>query len=325
MKRALITGLTGQDGSYLAELLLEEDYEVYGLVRRTSQQGMGRVTHLLDQLRIIPGDLTDSGSLERAIKLALPHEVYNLAAQTFVSHSFEAPLHTADVTGLGALRLFEAVRMHAPTARVYQASSSEQYGNQTGMLDELTRFAPVSPYGCAKTFAHYATHVYRQSYKMYIACGIAFNHESPRRGPEFVTRKITQAVAKIKRGQQDVLQLGNTSARRDWHHARDFVRGAWLSLQQELPDDYVFATGQTWSVQEFVELAFNVAGLDWQTYVKRTPSLYRPTDIQVLQGTSAKAQHVLGWQPLTSFSSLVYEMVEADRAALVGDPSRTQG
>ncbi len=312
-RRAFLTGITGQDGSYLAEWLLEQDYEVYGLVRRTSSNSLWRLEGCIDRLHLIPGDLADYGSLARAVKLSDPNEVYHFAAQTFVSHSFEAPIHTAETTGLGAVQLFEAVRLHAPQAKLYHASSSEQFGNAAlSPQDESTAFHPVSPYGCAKVFAHLMAQVYRQSYHQFIACGIAFNHESPRRGEEFVTRKITKAVAEIKAGTRQELRLGNTTACRDWSHAKDTVRGAWLMLQQETPSDYVLASGEVHSVQELVELAFNYASLDYQAYVKRDPALYRPSEIHSLVGFYAKAFRELHWRPMIRFTDLVKEMVDAD-------------
>jgi len=312
MKRAFITGITGQDGSYLAELLLSKDYEIYGLIRRTSTTGTWRLASILDRLRLIPGDMTDSGSLERALKLADPQEVYNLASQSSVSHSFEVPLHTSDVTGLGALRLFEAVRQFCPEAHVYQASSSEQFGQPVeSPQDEETPFNPVSPYACAKVFAHHCAKIYRSAYKLYITCGIAFNHESPLRGSEFVSQKICQAVARIKRKAQFVLRLGSLEAKRDWNHARDIVKGVWLSLQQPQPDDYVFASGTSHSVEEFVDRAFQIAGLNPSEFVVSEPGLFRPLDIPESCGNATKAKRQLGWSPSYTFDQLVEEMVDA--------------
>ena len=317
-RRVLISGINGQDGSYLTDFLLDKDYEIYGLLRRSSHTATDRLRHCLDRIRLIPGDVTDQSSLMRAVKLADPHEVYNFAAMSYVAHSFEAPISTMEITGGGTVKLLEAVRHHAPHARFYQASSSEQFGNaEMSLQTEETPFRPISPYGCAKTYAHNMCSTYRVAYNMFICCGIAYNHESPRRGEEFVTRKITKAIAQIKAGKQDVLKLGDTAARRDWSHAKDIVRGAWLSLQRDVPDDYVFASGQSHSVQEFVELAFNYAGLDHHQYVKIDPILFRPTEVHLLQGLSFKATQLLGWKPTVTFSQLIQEMVEADLSATV--------
>lgn len=318
-RKALVFGVTGQDGSYLAEQLLARDYAVSGLVRRSSNDNLQRIAHLLDQIELIPGDLSDQTSIERALTAVQPQEVYNLAAQSFVGSSYTEPLHTADITGLGALRLFEAVRTCLPKtlgARVYHASSSEMFGNAAPPQSEATPFAPVSPYACAKVFAHYCAQLYRSAYSLHISCGINFNHESERRGEEFVTRKVTKALGRIQAGQQTELRLGNLSARRDWCHASDVMEAAWLMLQQETPDDYVIASGESHSVQEFVELAFNYASLNVQQYLKLDPSLYRPLDVSHLQGCAAKAKAKLGWSPTVSFSELVQRMVEHDR---VGD------
>ena len=327
LKRALITGVTGQSGSYLAELLLAKDYRVFGLVRRTDSVSLWRIAHILESIELIPGDLTDQTSLQRALKLSEPDEIYNLAAQSFVASSFTAPLHTSDVTGLGALRLFEAARLVAPEARIYQASSSEQYGQvKHSPQTEDTPFHPASPYGAAKTFAHFCAQVYRQAYGMFIVCGIAFNHESPRRGEEFVTRKITKAVAAIKRGEQSVLRLGDLTPARDWSHAQDIMRGAMAALHHAVPEDYVLSSGVAHSVREFVEVAFNHAGLEWQKYVKIDPAFQRPLDIARLCGCSEKARQVLGWVPSVSFVQLVQEMVEHDLANHpVADYSRRAG
>lgn len=322
--RALITGITGQTGSYMADLLLEKDYEVYGLIRRTSQTSTWRINHCLDRIRLIPGDLTDQGSLARALKLSTPDEVYNFASQSHVGTSFEEPLHTGDVTGLGALRLLEAVHQVLPQTHFYQASSSEQFGNSLLQLkSEDTSFHPVSPYGCAKVFAHLCMQVYRKAYQQFIVCGIAFNHESPRRSEEFVTRKITKAVAEIKLGKRDILRLGNTLSLRDWTHAKDIVQGIWLAMQQKTPDDYVFASGMSHSVQEFLEAAFQVVALEWNQYVHIDPTLYRPTDIHDLCGNADKAFHLLGWKPRITFLELVKEMVTYDFEALSRCSSRS--
>ena len=312
-RRALILGANGQDGSYMAELLLEKGYQVFGLLRRSSTPKMQRIAHLLDRLEIIHGDITDLPSLERALRRARPDEVYNFAAQSFVATSFDAPLSTADSTGLGALKLLEAIRSVGLTPRIYQASSSEMFGNATqSPQNEETPLHPASPYGAAKCFAHMCMQVYRAAYHMYICNGIGFNHESERRGEEFVTRKITKAIGAIKAGQQDLLSLGNTAARRDWCHAEDVVRGAWLMLQQEEPGDYVLASGETHSVQEFIEYAFNYAGLDYHKYVRIDPQYLRPLDVQTLCGNATKAQQRLGWAPTVTFPELIRRMVDAD-------------
>lgn len=315
MKRALITGITGQDGSYLAEFLLEKEYEVYGLVRRTADSSRWRIAHILDRLTLINGDLSDYGSIESALKQSQPGEIYHLGAQSFVALSFQAPEYTADITAEGSGRLFEAVRRVCPTARVYQASSSEQFGQNPQIPStEESLFFPTSPYACAKVAAHVLAQMYRRTYNLHICCGIAFNHESPRRGEEFVTRKITQAVAKIKVGKQKELKLGNLSARRDWSHAKDIVRGMWLSLQPHQPDDYLFASGKSHSVEDLAVMAFNLAGLDWKSYVKVDQAFLRPSDNMHLVGNAEKARTRLGWIPMISFGELVEEMVNADLA-----------
>lgn len=312
MKHALVLGCTGQLGSYLCELLLEKSYKVYGLVRRVSSRPLERLRHIEDRLHLLSGDLTDSPSLERALHIAAPQEIYNCAAQSQVATSFVEPLHTADVTGLGALRLFEAVRTTCPKARVYQASTSEMFGTSLPPQSELTPFNPQSPYGCAKAFAHYCAQVYRSAYHLYIACGINFNFESERRSPEFVTRKITQEIGRIKRGESTVLRLGNLSAIRDWSYAGDVAQAAWLMLQQETPDDYVIASEETHTVQEFVDLAFNYAGLNSSEYLRQDPTYFRPLEVPHLQGCAAKAKRVLGWVPLVRFNDLVKRMVLHD-------------
>lgn len=314
MKRALITGVTGQDGSYLADFLLERDYEVFGLVRRTSKPNTENITHLVDKpnFHVIYGDLTDQGSINRAVLESTPDEVYNLAAQSFVGGSWEYPVSTGDITGLGPLRLLEALRQFNPKARFYQASSSEMFGNQGGLLNEQSVLAPRSPYGSAKAFAHYTTVNYRESYGIHASCGILFNHESPRRGIEFVTRKITDGVAKIKLGQQKTLKLGNIEAKRDWGDARDYVYAMWLMLQQEEPDNYVVATGQTHSIKTLLDLAFRFAGLEWEKYVEIDKSFFRPAEINVLIGDSTKARTKLGWEPQTAFPQMVHDMLDAD-------------
>lgn len=289
--RALITGVTGQDGQYLSELLLEKGYDVFGLVRRTS-----RMAKVIPGVKVIYGDLTDQGSINRAVIESLPDEVYNLASQSFVGGSWDYPVSTSDITGLGALRVLEALRLHNPKAKFYQASSSEMFGDQDGLLDELSEFLPRSPYGCAKVFAHNITVNYRESYGMFACCGILFNHESPRRGLEFVTQKIAQAA---KKG--NVVKLGNVEAHRDWGYAKDYVEAMWLMLQQDEPDDFVIATGETHSVKEFCE----EAGVKYEI----DPEFIRPADIQMLVGDTSKARVTLGWEPKTSFKDLVRIMV----------------
>lgn len=322
MPRALITGVTGQDGSYLADLLLEKNYEVFGMVRRTSKPHFDNIAHLLEhpQFHILYGDLTDQGSINRAVIESTPDEVYNLAAQSFVGGSWDYPVSTADITGLGPLRLLEALRQFNPKAKFYQASSSEMYGNQGGMLDENSVFAPRSPYGSAKAFAHYTTINYRESYGIFACCGILFNHESPRRGVEFVTRKITDGVSKIMLGKEKKLKLGNIDSRRDWGDARDYVRAMWLMLQQPTPNVYVIATGQSYSIKNFLGLAFNEAGIakgglsrnNWEQYIEIDPSFNRPADIEVLMGDAAKARELLKWKPEITFKQMVSDMMATD-------------
>jgi GDPmannose 4,6-dehydratase len=312
-KNALVTGISGQDGSYLAELLLDKGYNVYGLLRRLSSPNTSRIDHIIDSIELVQGDLTDQSSLNEAIRISDPDEVYNLAAQSFVGTSWNQPVHTADVTGIGVVRVLEAVRHFAPSARTYQASSSEMFGKvQETPQTEQTKFYPRSPYGFAKVFGYWACVNYRESYDMHISNGILFNHESPRRGIEFVTRKITDGVARIKNGLADELRLGNLDARRDWGYAGDYVEAMWSILQQDKPDDYVIATGETHSVQEFVELAFSRAGLDWEKYVVIDPKFVRPAEVQLLLGDPSKAKKVLGWEPKIKFKELVEIMVDAD-------------
>lgn len=311
-RRALITGITGQDGSYLAEFLLERGYQVFGLLRRSSSPRTERIEHLLDRLELLSGDLLDQGSLMRALGEAQPHEIYNLAAQSFVPTSWTEPVFTAEATALGVMRLLEAMRHICPEARFYQASTSEMFGSAPAPQHEDTPFHPRSPYGVAKVFAHWATVNYRESYGTFAASGILFNHESPRRGPEFVTRKISQAVARISLGKQKGLQLGNLQARRDWGHARDFVRAMWAMLQLDTPQDFVIATGQTHTVGELCQLAFEVAGLDWREHVTSDAALLRPAEVDHLVGDARRAQAQLGWKPEITFAELVREMVEAD-------------
>lgn len=316
MKRALISGITGQDGSYLADLLIEKGYKVFGLVRRSSSNtSMSRIEHLLKHpnLVLLTGDLGDAASLHSAIQESDPDEIYNLAAQSHVRTSFDVPEYTADITGAGVVRLLEAARKHNSKIRMYQASSSEMFGKvQQIPQTEATPFYPRSPYGVAKLYAHWMCINYRESYNMFICNGILFNHESERRGEEFVTRKITKAIAKIKAGKQDDLVLGNIEAKRDWAHAKNYVEAMWLILQQDQPDDYVVATGETHSVREFLEEAFSYAGLDWKDYVKFDKAFTRPAEVDLLIGDSTKARTKLGWKPTTSFKDLVHIMVDHD-------------
>lgn len=312
-KSALITGITGQDGSYLAELLIEKGYRIYGMIRRLSTPNLSRIEHILEKIELIEGDLTDQSSINNALKEAQPTEVYNLAAQSFVATSWNQPVLTGDVTGLGTVRILEGVRHVCPDARFYQASSSEMFGkvNETPQ-NENTMFYPRSPYGFAKLYAHWACINYRESYGMHSSNGILFNHESPRRGIEFVTRKITDAVARIYHGTAKELRLGNLDAKRDWGYAGDYVKAMWLMLQQKEPDDYVIATGRTHSVGEFAELAFREAGLDWKKYVKTDAKFIRPAEVNLLLGDASKARRVLGWEPEVTFEELVKMMVRED-------------
>lgn len=312
-QHALITGITGQDGSYLAELLLEKGYEVYGMVRRSSVERFDRVEHIKDKLHLIQGDLTDQSSLDEAIKTIQPDEVYNLAAQSFVPTSWNQPTLTAEVTAVGATRLLEALRKHKPDAKYYQASSSEMYGKvQQVPQSEETPFYPRSPYGVAKVYAHYITVNYRESYNLFAVSGILFNHESPRRGLEFVTRKVTDGVARIKLGLAAELRMGNLDAKRDWGYAGDYVKAMWLMLQQDAPEDYVIATGKTHSVKNLLEVAFDCAGLSWDGHVVIDPKFIRPAEVDLLIGDPAKAKKNLGWEPEVSFEDLIRMMVESD-------------
>ena len=312
-RKAFITGITGQDGSYLAELLLEKGYEVHGLVRRSSSFNTWRIDHVRDRLVLHYGDLVDQNSLMRTLELVGPDEVYNLAAQSHVKVSFEMPEYTASVTALGVLRLLDAVRELELPARVYQAGSSEMYGLvQETPQTERTPFHPRSPYGAAKVFGHWMAVNYREGYGMHASNGILFNHESPRRGENFVTRKITMAVAAIKHGREHELHLGNLEAKRDWGYAKDYVDAMWRMLQQERPDDYVVATGETHSVRDFLEEAFSHVGLRWQDHVKVDPKYFRPAEVDVLQGDPGKARAALGWAPRVPFKDLVRLMVDAD-------------
>ncbi len=311
--RALITGITGQDGAYLAEFLLTQGYEVHGMVRRSSTDTHTRITHLLDKITLHQGDLIDQLSLVRILDKVEPTEIYNLAGQSFVPTSFEQPLLTAELTGLGVTRVLEAIRQAAPLARFYQASSSEMFGSaRETPQDEETPFWPRSPYGAAKVYGHFITVNYRESYGIFACSGILFNHESPRRGLEFVTRKITDAVARIKLGVQQELKLGNLDACRDWGFAGDYVRAMWLMLQQETPDDYVVATGETNTVKDFCRHAFEHVDLNWEDHVQVDPKFFRPADVNALCGNPAKAHRVLDWQPEVSFPKLVAMMVDAD-------------
>ncbi len=316
-RRALITGITGQDGSYLAELLLAEGYEVAGMIRRSSTDSVERIEHLLDRLLIVQGDLLDQASLVRALEESRPDEVYNLAAQSFVPTSFRQPVLTAEFTAVGVTRLLEALRTAAPDARFYQASSSEMFGRVTEVPQtELTPFHPRSPYGVAKAYAHHTTVNYREAYGLFAVSGILFNHESPRRGLEFVTRKITDAVARIRLGLADEVALGNLEARRDWGFAGDYVRAMWLMLQQDEPADFVIGTGKDHSVRDFVEAAFAHAGIDPSGHVIEDPALLRPAEVDHLLADSTLARERLGWAPETSFDQLVTMMVDADLARL---------
>ena len=312
---ALITGITGQDGSYLTELLLDKGYAVHGLVRRSSTENTQRIAHLLDHERLTLhyGDLTDGGGLTRLVGDLKPEEVYNLAAQSHVKVSFDIPDYTTDVTAVGAVRMLEAIRTAGVLARYYQASSSEMFGKvRETPQTEATPFHPRSPYGCAKVFAHWITVNFRESYGLHASSGILFNHESPRRGETFVTRKISLAVARIKAGLQDKLYLGNLEAQRDWGYAKEYVEAMWRMLQQDVPDDYVVATGQRHSVRDFAEAAFAHVGLNWEDHVETDASHHRPAEVDVLQGDATKAREQLGWEPDTTFEGLVKLMVDAD-------------
>jgi GDPmannose 4,6-dehydratase len=313
-RKAFITGITGQDGSYLAELLLERDYEVYGMVRRASTFNRSRIDHLFGRLELVYGDLGDGSSLNQLMRTIRPDEVYNLGAQSHVRVSFDMPEYTADVVALGTLRLLDAIREGDLRCRFYQASSSEMFGEASEVpQNEETSFHPRSPYAVGKLFAHWITRNYREAYGLYAVNGILFNHESPRRAESFVTRKITVAIGGILRGEQTELRLGNLEAKRDWGFARDYMEGAWRMLQQDEPDDYVLATGETHSVQEFLEAAFTYAGLDWREYVKIDSRYFRPAEVDLLIGDYSKAKAKLGWEPTVRFDELVRMMVDADR------------
>lgn len=317
MAKAFITGITGQDGSYLAEFLLKQGYEVVGMVRRTSTTNFDRIRDFQDRITIVQGDLLDQVSLINLLQEHRPTEVYNLAAQSFVPTSFTQPVLTGEFTALGVTRILDAIRIVDRSIRFYQASSSEMFGKvQEVPQRETTPFYPRSPYGAAKVYGHWITVNYRESYSLFACSGILFNHESPRRGLEFVTRKITHAVARIKLGLADELRLGNLDARRDWGYAPDYVRAMWLMLQQDHPDDYVVATGETHAVREFCQVAFDHVGLDWEKYVVVDPRFYRPAEVDLLVGDPGKAGRALQWEPSVTFQQLVRIMVDADLAAL---------
>ena len=320
-KRAVISGITGQDGSYLAELLLANGYEVFGVVRRSSAPNYWRIEHLLDRITLRPADLLDQLSLLRLIQDVKPQEFYNLAAMSFVPASWDQPLLTGDFNAMGVTRLLEAVRQVDPAIKIYQASSSEMYGRVREVPQtELTPFYPRSPYGVSKVFGHYITVNYRESYGLFAVSGILFNHESPRRGLEFVTRKVTDGVARIKLGLANDLALGNLDAKRDWGFAGDYVRAMWTMLQQPQADDYVIATGISHSVKDLVEVAFGHAGLEWQQYVRVDPGLLRPAEVDHLIGDASKAKRVLGWQPNVTFEALIRMMVDEDLKRLSDRP-----
>tara|TARA_B100001564_G_scaffold345375_1_gene343967 strand:- start:4910 stop:5869 length:960 start_codon:yes stop_codon:yes gene_type:complete len=313
MKKALITGINGQDGGYLAEFLLDKGYEVYGMERRSSTKVRVNCQHLEDKITFLNGDLTDQNSLVRCLRESNADEVYNLASQSFVGESWNTPEQTGDVTGLGALRMLEAIREYGKDVRFYQASTSEMFGRMEHFADEDTVFYPRSPYGVAKLYAHWITVNYRESYDMFNCSGLLFNHESERRGIEFVTRKITDGVAKIHLGLQDTIKLGNLDTKRDWGYAPDYVEAMWLMLQQDKPNDYVIATGEVHTLGDFLEVAFKHVGIDnWESYVEQDPRYMRPADVFYLAGNSDKAQKELGWKPRTSFNEMIYKMVDND-------------
>jgi GDPmannose 4,6-dehydratase len=313
-RKAFITGITGQDGSYLAEILLEKDYEVYGMIRRSSSFNTARIDHIFGEVELVFGDLGDGSSLNQLVRKIRPDEVYNLGAQSHVRVSFDIPEYTADIAALGTLRLLDAIREEGVTCRFYEAGSSEMFGQarETPQSEE-TPFHPRSPYGVGKCFGYWITRNYREAYGMFAVNGILFNHESPRRGPTFVTRKITRAVGAILRGEQDELRLGNLDAKRDWGYARDYMEGAWRMLQADEADDYVLATGETHSVREFLDEAFDYAGLAWGEYVKIDERYFRPSEVDLLLGNASKAQEKLGWEPSVRFAELVRIMVDHDR------------
>lgn len=317
-KRALITGITGQDGAYLAKLLLQKNYDVYGFASRRVNQSYSNLDYLgiTNRINFVHGDITDISSINHAIKVSRPHEVYNLAAMSFVGLSWQEPIHTANVDAMGPLYMLEALRLHSPDTKMYQASTSEMFGNsmeENHTQNELTPFRPRSPYGFAKVFAHNAMVNYRESYSMFTCSGILFNHESPIRGKEFVTRKITDGVARIKAGLQDTIELGNLDSRRDWGFAGDYVQAMWAMMQQDEPDDYVIATGKTWSIEELCSAAFGAAGInDWQDRIVQNPAYMRPAELYHLKGDPTKAKEKLNWEPNTRFEELISMMVEAD-------------
>jgi GDPmannose 4,6-dehydratase len=313
-RKAFITGITGQDGSYLAELLLEKDYEVYGMVRRSSSFNTARIDHIFNEIELVFGDLSDGSSMNQLMRTIRPDEVYNLGAQSHVRVSFDIPEYTADVTAIGTLRLLDAIREEGVQCRFYEAGSSEMFGQVRELpQNEDTPFHPRSPYGVAKVFGYWITRNYREAYRMYAVNGILFNHESPRRGPTFVTRKITRAIGAILRGEQSELRLGNLDAKRDWGYAPDYMEGAWRMLQADEPDDYVLATGETHSVREFLEEAFGYVDLDWRDYVVFDERYLRPAEVDLLIGDYSKARERLGWEPTVRFRELVRIMVDADR------------
>ncbi len=320
MKTALITGITGQDGSYLAECLLEKGYRVVGMQRRSSTETVGRIAHLLDRIELVQGDLLDQLSLIDIVKRYQPDEIYNLAAQSFVPTSWQQPVLTGEFTALGVTRMLEAIRLVKPDAKFYQASSSEMFGKVREVPQrETTPFYPRSPYGVSKVYGHWITVNYRESYNLFAVSGILFNHESERRGLEFVTRKVTHGVAKIKLGLAKELRLGNLDAQRDWGYAPDYVRAMWLMLQQDQPDDFVIATGRTHSVRRLCEIAFGCVGLDWRDYVVVDPALIRPAEVDLLVGDASKARAMLGWEPTVGFEEMIERMVDADLRFLRGD------
>ena len=313
-RRAFITGITGQDGSYLAEILLEKDYDVFGMIRRSSSFNTARIDHVFGDVELVFGDLTDGSVLNQLMRTIRPDEVYNLGAQSHVRVSFDVPEYTADAGAMGTLRLLDAIREEGVRCRFYQASSSEMFGLAREVPQtEETPFHPRSPYGVGKVFAYWITRNYREAYGMYAVNGILFNHESPRRGPTFVTRKITRAIGAILRGEQDDLRLGNLDAKRDWGFAGDYMEGAWRMLQADAPDDYILATGETHSVREFLDEAFGYAGLEWEKYVKIDERYFRPAEVDVLLGNASKAREKLGWEPNVRFAGLVRMMVDHDR------------
>jgi len=319
MRRALITGITGQDGSHLAEFLLAKGYEVHGMVRRASTETCERIEAIRDRIHLIQGDLLDQSSIARALERIQPDEVYNLAAMSFVPTSWEQPVLTAEFTAIGVTKMLEAIRQECPKARFYQASSSEMFGKvRETPQSETTPFHPRSPYGVAKVYGHYITVNYRESYNLFACSGILFNHEGPRRGLEFVTRKISHAVARIKLGLAHELRLGNLQSKRDWGFAGDYVRAMWLMLQQDAPDDYVIGTGETHSVEDFVRVAFDHVDLDWQKHVIIDPLFYRPAEVDLLLADPTKSRQALGWEPHVSFEQLVRMMVDSDLAQLSG-------